>query len=139
MTCVISKDESGVSRFSPAVDNGDFEGGGARVLAMLRITIHEKPSSITFQLEGRLAGRWVRELEECWLHTAAMPIKPNVRVDLAGVTFVDANGQACLMGMHQQGAELVAADCLTKAVVDEITQGHPSSNRRAEIDDDLGI
>ena len=80
----------------------------------------------------------MRELEECWQRTAATQSKPNIRVDLAGVTFVDAEGQACLVGMHQQGAELVAADCLTKAVVDEITQEHPSSNRQAQTDNDMG-
>ena len=96
---------------------------------MLKITIHEEASSLTFQLEGRLAGRWVQELEECWQRTAVTQQKPIVRVDLAGVTFVDAEGQACLVGMHRQGAELVAADCLTKAVVDEITQGLPNSER----------
>jgi hypothetical protein len=41
-------------------------------------------------------------------------------VDLTGVTFIDAAGKACLADLHRQGAELVAADCLTKAVVDEI-------------------
>jgi len=97
---------------------------------MLRITIHEEPIFLTFQLEGRLAGRWVRELEECWQRAAVTQPKPNIRVDLAGVTFVDAEGQACLVGMHQQGAELVAVDCLTKAVVDEITKRHcPNSAR----------
>ena len=32
---------------------------------MLRITVHDKPESLTFQLEGRLAGAWVREVEDC--------------------------------------------------------------------------
>ncbi len=38
---------------------------------MLRITVHNKPQVITFQLEGRLAGPWLRELEECWKSTLA--------------------------------------------------------------------
>ena len=33
---------------------------------MLRITIHDDPGSLTFQLEGKLAGPWVAELEDCW-------------------------------------------------------------------------
>jgi hypothetical protein len=32
---------------------------------MLRITVHDKPEALTFQLEGRLAGPWVRVLQEC--------------------------------------------------------------------------
>ena len=89
---------------------------------MLRITVREELGSVTFQLEGRLAGRWVQELKECWQRTAATQQTPIVRVDLAGVTFVDAEGQTCLLALHHQGAELVAADCLTKAIVAEIAE-----------------
>ena len=95
---------------------------------MLRITVHDNPRALTFQLEGSLAGPWVRVLEECWQGTLARRRRPNLRVDLTGVTFIDAAGKACLAAMHRQGAEFVAADCLTKAVVAEITQG-PHSRR----------
>ena len=88
---------------------------------MLRITIHDNLESLTFQLEGRLAGAWVREVEECRRRTLAGR-RPAVRVDLTGVTFIDAAGKAYLVDMHRQGAEFVAADCLTKAVVAEITK-----------------
>ena len=89
---------------------------------MLRITVHDDPRALTFQLEGSLAGPWLRELEACWQSTLARPHRPTRRVDLTGVTFIDAAGKACLAAMHRQGAEFVAADCLTKAVVAEITQ-----------------
>jgi ABC-type transporter Mla MlaB component len=89
---------------------------------MLRITVHDNLQAVTFQLEGRLAGPWVRELEVCWHSTLARQRRPMVRVDLTGVTFIDSAGQACLAAMHRQGAEFVAADCLTKAIVAEITQ-----------------
>ena len=87
---------------------------------MLRITVHDNPRAITFQLEGRLAGPCLRELEECWQSTLARQRKPILRIDLTGVTFIDAAGEACLAAMYHQGAELVAADCLTKAIVAEI-------------------
>jgi ABC-type transporter Mla MlaB component len=90
---------------------------------MLRITVHAKPRSFTFQLEGSLAGPWVRELEECWQSTLARQRKPTLRVDLTGVTDIDAAGTACLAAMHRQGAEFIAADCLTKGIVAEITNG----------------
>jgi hypothetical protein len=89
---------------------------------MLRITVHDSPRALTFQLEGRLAGPWLQVLEECWEGTLARQGKPMIRIDLKGVTFIDAEGQACLAAMHRQGAEFVGADCLTKAVVAEITQ-----------------
>jgi hypothetical protein len=93
---------------------------------MLRITVHDSPRALTFQLEGSLAGPWLRVLEECWQGTLARRRKPLLRVDLTGVTFVDAAGKACLGAMHRQGAEFVAADCLMRAVVAEITrEPHP--------------
>ena len=98
---------------------------------MLRITVHDNPRALTFQLEGSLSGPWVRVLEECWQGTLACRRKPILRVDLTGVTFVDAAGEACLAAMHRQGAEFVAADCLTKAVVAEITREPHSEPRGA--------
>ena len=84
---------------------------------MLRITVHDKPGALTFQLEGRLAGPWVRVLEECWQSALARQRRPILRVDLTGVTSIDAAGRAHLAAMHREGAEFVAADCLTNAVV----------------------
>ena len=93
---------------------------------MLRITVHDDPKSLTFQLEGRLAGAWVREVEECRQRTLTGGLRTSVRFDLTGVTFIDAAGKAFLAAMHHLGAEFVAADCLTNAVVAEITRSDPS-------------
>jgi ABC-type transporter Mla MlaB component len=87
---------------------------------MLRITVHEQPGALTFQLEGRLAGPWVRVLQECWQSTLTR--QPSLRLDLTEVTFIDAAGQACLATLYRRGAEFIAADCLTRAVVAEITR-----------------
>jgi ABC-type transporter Mla MlaB component len=95
---------------------------------MLRITVHDKPGALTFRLEGRLAGPWVPVLEECWQSALAGQPDQALRVDLTGVTSIDAAGRACLATVHRQGAEFVAADCLMKAVVAEIT-GAPLPDR----------
>ena len=89
---------------------------------MLRITVHKNLESLTFQLEGKLAGLWVRELEECRQSTLASQRKQVLLVDLTDVTFIDAAGKACLAALHCQGAEFVATDCQTKAIVAEITK-----------------
>ena len=89
---------------------------------MLRITVHDE--ALVFQIEGKLAGPSLHELEECWKSTLAQQRKPLLRVDLTGVTFIDDAGKACLAAMHSQGAEFVANDCLTKDVVEEIAQSH---------------
>jgi ABC-type transporter Mla MlaB component len=89
---------------------------------MLRITVHDEPGVITFQLEGKLIGPWVQVLVECWQRVLVRQRQSAICVDLTDVTSVDAAGQACLAGLHRQGAEFVAADCLSKAVVEEIRQ-----------------
>src|ERR1700680_2945921 len=94
---------------------------------MLRITIHDNLESLTFQLEGKLAGPWVREVEECRQRTLAGRRGIAVRFDLAGGTFIDDAGKPYLAAMDRLGAEFVAADCLTKAIVAEITKAPISS------------
>ncbi len=89
---------------------------------MLRITVHDKPQTLTFQLEGRLAGPWLPELERCWQSTLAHQRKRILRVDLTGVTFIDDAAKSCLWAMYREGAEFVAADCMTKAILAELTR-----------------
>lgn len=87
---------------------------------MLRITTKDDPRVLTFRVEGRLEGPWVRELEQCWRTMLESANRPTVRVDLSGVTFIDAEGKARLAQMYEQGAEFIVGDCETKAVVAEI-------------------
>jgi anti-anti-sigma regulatory factor len=94
--------------------------GGQRT--MLRITTHHTPELLTFQLEGRLAGPWVVEVQDCWQRTAAGRGDAAVRFDLTGVTYVDAAGKEFLLAMHEQGSEFVASGCLMRAIVAEIAR-----------------
>lgn len=88
---------------------------------MVRITVHETPGTLTFQIEGRLAGPSVQVLQECWENTLARQHQPILRVDLTEVIAIDAAGRDCLAKMCDQGAECIAADCLIKDIVAEIT------------------
>ena len=87
---------------------------------MLRITVKDS----TLQLEGCLEGQCLGELMSCWQSVLERERSLNLRVDLTGVTYIGAEGKACLETMHRQGAEFIAADCLTKAMVAEISQEH---------------
>jgi anti-anti-sigma regulatory factor len=98
---------------------------------MLRITLHDDAGSLTFQLEGKLAGPWVQELERCWHGTLAGERRQVLRVDLTGVTSIDAAGKEFLAAIHAQGAEFVACGCLMRAVVAEIAESSaPSGTNR---------
>jgi len=89
---------------------------------MLKITKKKDPvpASLSIILEGRLAGPWVEELKSYWRQLSGNQQSGAV-IDLTGVTFIDADGKALLTKLWQQGAELRAAGCLTRCVVEEIT------------------
>jgi hypothetical protein len=89
---------------------------------MLRITIHELPESVTLQFEGRLVGPWVQEAEQCWQRTRTVPHKTVQRLDLTGVTLIDAAGKAFLAAAQAAGAELIACGCLMRAIVAELSK-----------------
>jgi hypothetical protein len=94
---------------------------------MLRITIHDKPGALTFQLEGKLAGPWVEEAKDCWQRTlATLPTEENgrrpvVRFDLTGVIMIDVQGRDFLAAAHAQGAEMIASGCMMRAIVAQLT------------------
>ena len=87
---------------------------------MFRITTDEGPQSITLRLEGRLYGPWAPVLGEVWSGAMGRSQGRRLRVDLNGVTFVDAQGRARLAEMYAQGAELLGGALETKALVAEI-------------------
>jgi len=104
---------------------------------MLKITGQRDAAmdSMSLILEGRLAGPWVEELNSFWREMLVN--KPNcTMIDLTGVTYIDGNGKALLTRLWQQGAELRAAGCMTRCVVEEITKddraGSSCLSRKAE-------
>ena len=88
---------------------------------MLKISTRTDATRTIFELEGRLAGAWVQELEDCW--RKAVNSDRSVRVMVCAVTFIDDKGKSLLAEMHQHGAELVAEGCMNSAIVEEIKQG----------------
>ena len=88
---------------------------------MLKITGQKNaaPASMSIILEGKLAGPWVEELNAYWCQISGNQQIGTV-VDLTGVTFIDAGGKELLTKLWRQGAELRAAGCLTRCVVEEI-------------------
>jgi anti-anti-sigma regulatory factor len=87
---------------------------------MLRITVQDEPGTLTFRLEGRLAGSWVRELQDCWQRALAAHPQSAIRLDLTQVTSIDEAGKAFLAASHAHGAELIPTGCLMRAIVAEI-------------------
>ena len=93
---------------------------------MLKVTINQADSAETWELEGKLAGEWVRELERCWKERTT-PVGVPLQVHLKAVSYIDPAGKQLLMEMHGRGVEIRGCGCMTKAVVEEITR-HASAN-----------
>jgi hypothetical protein len=99
---------------------------------MLRITVHEGARAWTLQLEGRLIGPWVPEAERSWERARAGCPKSPHRLDLTGVTTIDAAGKAFLAAAHAAGAELVASGCLMRAIVAQVAGGRSADQSRCQ-------
>lgn len=88
---------------------------------MLKITTQTDKAGTIFELEGRLTGPWVGELEASWRQNIVS--HQPATVVLKTVTFIDEGGRKLLAEMHRQGVELVAQGCMTKAIIEEIVGG----------------
>lgn len=65
---------------------------------MLRITTTRSAGrSVTLRLEGRVAGRWIKELELAFVDAQAGGAA--VTLDLAGVSFIESGGIEMLQGL----------------------------------------
>ena len=87
---------------------------------MLKITLDSSHGSMRLTLEGRLVGAWVQELEQSWRHMTASE-RGALVVDLRSVTFIEETGKALLAEMWRAGAELIAAGCCTRPMIEQIT------------------
>jgi ABC-type transporter Mla MlaB component len=88
---------------------------------MLKVTIKQMDDSETWELEGKLSGDWVKELERCWKERLS-PNGAPLQVHLKTVSYIDAAGKQLLVEMHGRGVEIRGCGCMTKAVVEEITR-----------------
>jgi ABC-type transporter Mla MlaB component len=89
---------------------------------MLKVTIHEAEQGITLVLEGRLCGPCTVEAERGWRDALFRAGNHKILIDLAGVTFVDSEGELLLMNMLQQGAAIRVGGVLMKHLVEELRQ-----------------
>lgn len=94
---------------------------------MLKITTHEDAQASTMKLEGKIAGPWVVELGRIWQSLVPSLGSRRLRLDLCGVTYVDAAGQELLREIYQKNhAEFLADSPLVAYFVAQATR--PSSN-----------
>ena len=96
---------------------------------MLRVTVHIDSCNLRLRLEGRLAGPWVTEVEQCWQTLRQDRRGRAVTVDLRDVDFVDRAGEQLLTSIYQHGAKLMASGLMTQGLVSRITCERPVKSR----------
>lgn len=92
---------------------------------MLKITVHDAAGALRLELEGRLAGAWVYELEHCWHSTKARHPDRKLSVDLTSVTFISQAGRYLLQLMHRDGVSFIATGLMLQDVLDDIAGSTP--------------
>lgn len=93
---------------------------------MLKVTSKQAESAEIWDLEGKLSGDWVKELERCWKERPT-PAGVPLQVNLKAVSYIDAAGKRLLTEMYGRGVEIRGCGCMMNAVVDEIKR-HASAN-----------
>ena len=93
----------------------------------LRITVHERESSIEVTLEGRLAGPWVAELSKAWRETAPRLGSRKLSLNIRDLTYSNKDGKQVLREIvAQTNGEILTSNPFTKYLAEEIR--NPKTN-----------
>ncbi len=89
---------------------------------MMKIEIHEAGGQLVLQVEGRLAGAFAAELEECWRKAQSAEPGRSISVDLKNVTCVDRAGRYLLQMMHRNGVPFLRAGLAVQDILEQIME-----------------
>jgi len=97
---------------------------------MLRVTAKKADGIEIWDLEGKLAGEWVKELDRCWIERTPEP-GIRLQVNLKAVGYIDEAGKQLLSRMCESGVDVTGCGCMTRAVVEQIRR--EAEGRGAEV------
>jgi len=98
---------------------------------MLKVTTKEGAASLTFILEGRLCRPWTAEVKRGWEKLISAAGDKKVVLDLAGLTFVDGDGEALLTSMLESGTQVRARGVLVSHVVAQVQKRIQQTAKRS--------
>jgi hypothetical protein len=90
----------------------------------MKIQVRELDGLLILQVEGRLAGAFVPELETCWRSARLNHPGRKISVDLKSVTCIDRAGRYLLQLMHGNGVGFLGAGLAVQDILDQVT-GQP--------------
>jgi ABC-type transporter Mla MlaB component len=95
---------------------------------MLRITVRHEKTKRVLQLEGDLAGVWVRDFVMAW-HAARRGLAARtLQIDLSAVGRIDQAGEYLLALVHSHGSELIGSGIATRGLIRTIAREWPCTN-----------
>jgi anti-anti-sigma regulatory factor len=89
---------------------------------MMKIQVNELDHGLILQVEGRVAGAFVSELENCWNAARARHPDWTISVDLKNVTCVDRAGRNLLQLMHSNGVEFLRAGMAIQDILEQVME-----------------
>jgi anti-anti-sigma regulatory factor len=90
---------------------------------MLKISVkdEERDQQLLLELEGRLAGPWVEELERSWEAERRRAPSEHIIVRLSNVSFIDEAGKELLNKIFHAGGKIEGTGCMVRAIIARIT------------------
>ena len=89
---------------------------------MMKIQMKELDDQLTLEVEGRLSGAFVPELETCWQAARANQPNRKISVDLKSVTCIDRAGRHLLQLMHRDGVGFLRAGLAIQDILEQIME-----------------
>jgi anti-anti-sigma regulatory factor len=88
---------------------------------MLRIEIEQTSVSVTFTLEGRIAGPWAEEFSRSWWGLTPPLGTRKLVLDLRNATYADETGIGVLRKIYSEtSAELLTSTPWTKYLAEKV-------------------
>jgi anti-anti-sigma regulatory factor len=89
---------------------------------MMKIETKELDDHLVLEVEGRLAGAFVPELEDCWQAARANRPSRKISVDLKNVTCVDRAGRYLLRLMHSNGVGFLRPGLAIQDILEQVME-----------------
>lgn len=98
---------------------------------MMKATIERDAAQTLVLVEGRIAGPWVKELEQVWNGIRANEGSRTITIELKDVTFINDAGKELLRRMAIEGASIRGFGCSTSAVINSILPADKRASSKA--------
>lgn len=98
---------------------------------MLKVSVKDRPESLTFVLEGRLCGSSTAEAERGWKEVVSRAGEKEVVLDVLGLTFVDSAGEELLGSILERRPTVRTRGVLMSHLVQQVRRGLSSKPPQA--------